>query len=96
VSSAGTIEVVAIELSKLLRPLATDTSTPGRTKAFFAQMGFTLNNALYGSPALREHLGHSGTATDLEELRGCAHIDEVIERIGGNERVRTLLREIPT
>lgn len=44
-SSAGTVEIVAIELSKLLRPLATDTSTPGRTKAFFAQMGFTLTNA---------------------------------------------------
>lgn len=44
-SSAGTVEIVAIELSKVLRPLATDTSTPARTKAFFAQMGFTLTNA---------------------------------------------------
>lgn len=52
--------------------------------------------ARYGSPALREHLGHPETATALEDLRGCAHIDEVIERIAGNERLRALLREIPT
>jgi hypothetical protein len=52
--------------------------------------------AQHGSPALREHLGHPETATALEELRGCAHIDEVIDRIAGNERLRTLLREVPT
>lgn len=63
-SNAGTVEVVAIELSKLLRPLATDTSTPGRTKAFFAQMGFALNNA----QATSLSAALSTVATDTADL----------------------------
>jgi len=49
VSNAGTIELVAIELSKLLRPLATESKTPAKTKAFFAQMGFALTDAQVAS-----------------------------------------------
>lgn len=44
-SEAGTLEVIAIELSKLLRPLATDTATPARAKALLTQMGFVLTDA---------------------------------------------------
>lgn len=52
--------------------------------------------AQYGSDELREHLGHPETARALGELRDCGQIDEVIERIAGNERLRTLLRGIPS
>jgi len=44
-NAAGTIESVAIELSKLLRPLATELATPAKARAFFAQLGFLLSNA---------------------------------------------------
>ena len=53
-SNAGTLDLAAVELSKLLRPLATESATPAKTKAFFAQMGFALTNAQVAaiSPAL--------------------------------------------
>ncbi len=40
--TAGTIESVAMEISKLLGPLETQLSTTAGARAFFAQMGFTL------------------------------------------------------
>lgn len=40
--SGGTIESVAIEISKLLRPLESQLSTTAGARAFFAQMGFSL------------------------------------------------------
>lgn len=40
--SGGTIDAVAIQLAKLLRPLETQLSTTAGARAFFAQMGFTL------------------------------------------------------
>lgn len=49
--TAGTIESVAIEISKLLRPLETQLSTPAGARAFFAQMGFTLSDAQVGTVA---------------------------------------------
>ena len=42
-SSAGTLELVAIELSKLLEPLATELG--GDPKGFLADMGFSLSDA---------------------------------------------------
>lgn len=48
----------------------------------------------YGSPALREHVGRSEAAPILEELKACADIDEVIDHIAGDERLRALLRGI--
>lgn len=44
-NAAGTLESVAIELSKLLQPLQYELSTPGQAKVFFAMMGFTLTDA---------------------------------------------------
>jgi hypothetical protein len=44
-SEPGTLEIAAVEFSKLLRPLATDTATPTATKQFFASMGITLTDA---------------------------------------------------
>jgi hypothetical protein len=44
-NAAGTLESIAIELSKLLRPLESDLVTPAKAKAFFAQMGFMLTDA---------------------------------------------------
>ena len=43
--AAGTIESVAIELSKLLQPLETQLATPAGAKAFLAEMGFNLTTA---------------------------------------------------
>jgi hypothetical protein len=43
--SGGTIDAVAIEISKLLRPLESQLSTTAGARAFFAQMGFTLSDA---------------------------------------------------
>jgi hypothetical protein len=43
--AAGTIEAVAIELSKLLQPLETQLATPAGAKVFLAQMGFVLTDA---------------------------------------------------
>lgn len=43
-ATPGTIEQIAIELSKLLRPLEHDLSTPGQAKVFFARMGFVLTD----------------------------------------------------
>lgn len=43
--TGGTIDSVAIEISKLLRPLETQLSTTAGARAFFAQMGFTLSDA---------------------------------------------------
>lgn len=43
-NASGTIQSVAIELSKLLRPLQRDLATTGQAKAFFAKLGFTLTN----------------------------------------------------
>jgi hypothetical protein len=48
----------------------------------------------YGSPALREHVGRGEAAPILEELKDCADIHEVIDRIAGDERLRALLRGI--
>ena len=44
-TAAGTIESVAIELSKLLQPLQTQLATPAGAKAFLTQMGFVLTDA---------------------------------------------------
>jgi hypothetical protein len=41
----GTLELVAIELSKLLQPLQAELATPAGAKALFAQLGFTLTDA---------------------------------------------------
>src|SRR6187431_1293977 len=49
--TAGTIESVAIEISKLLRPLETQLSTTAGARAFFAQMGFILSDAQVGTVA---------------------------------------------
>src|SRR4029079_10579508 len=43
-SNAGTLDSVAIEISKLLRPLERDLA-PERAKAFFQQIGITLTDA---------------------------------------------------
>ena len=50
-NAAGTIESVAIELSKLLRPLDSELATPVRAKAFLAKMGFILTDAQVASIA---------------------------------------------
>lgn len=42
--AAGTLEVIAIELSKLLKPLESDL-TPARAPVLFAQLGFVLSPA---------------------------------------------------
>ncbi len=44
-SAPGTLGAVAIELSKLFRPLQGDLATADQARAFFAKMGFTLTNA---------------------------------------------------
>src|SRR6266851_2261153 len=44
-SVAGTLESIAIELSKLLQPLQSELRTPGQAKVFLAQLGFTLTDA---------------------------------------------------
>ncbi|HEY7194599.1 MAG TPA: hypothetical protein VH439_12740, partial [Gemmatimonadales bacterium] len=49
--TGGTIDSVAIEISKLLRPLETQLSTTAGARAFFAQMGFTLSDAQVGTVA---------------------------------------------
>jgi hypothetical protein len=43
-ATPGTIELIAIELSKLLRPLKDELGTPAEAKAFLASMGFKLND----------------------------------------------------
>lgn len=43
-ASPGTIELIAIELSKLLRPLRDELATPAEAKAFLASMGFKLSD----------------------------------------------------
>ena len=48
-TAAGTIESVAIELSKLLGPLERDLSTPVGARSFLAQMGFVLTPAQVAS-----------------------------------------------
>ena len=42
--AAGTLESVAIELSKLLQPLERDLATPAQARVFFAKMGFALTD----------------------------------------------------
>jgi hypothetical protein len=43
-TAAGTIESVAIELSKLLEPLQAQLATPGGAKVFLTEMGFILTD----------------------------------------------------
>ena len=50
-ATPGTIELIAIELSKLLRPLQDELGTPGQAKAFLASMGFTLSDGQVGGLA---------------------------------------------
>src|SRR5712692_4857639 len=50
-ATPGTIELIAIELSKLLRPLQDELGTPGQAKAFLASMGFTLDDGQVGGLA---------------------------------------------
>ena len=50
-AAPGTIEVIAIELSKLFRPLRDELSTPAEAKAFLASMGFKLNDGQIGGLA---------------------------------------------
>jgi len=47
-ASPGTIELIAIELSRLLRPLQDEMGTPAQAKAFLASMGFKLNDGQVG------------------------------------------------
>ena len=50
-ATPGTIELIAIELSKLLRPLKDEMSTPADAKAFLASMGFDLTDGQVGGLA---------------------------------------------
>jgi hypothetical protein len=50
-ATPGTLELIAIELSKLLRPLKDELSTPAEAKAFLASMGFKLNDGQVGGLA---------------------------------------------
>jgi len=43
-ATPGTLELVAIELSKLLRPVQDELGTPAQAKSFLASMGFKLND----------------------------------------------------
>jgi uncharacterized membrane protein YeaQ/YmgE (transglycosylase-associated protein family) len=61
-ATPGTIELIAIELSKLLRPLKDELSTPAEAKAFLASMGFNLSAAQVG--------GLSGTISNLANSTG--------------------------
>ncbi len=47
-ATPGTIELIAIELAKLLRPLQDELGTPAQAKAFLASMGFSLNDGQVG------------------------------------------------
>ena len=58
----GTIELIAIELSKLLRPLKDELSTPAETRAFLASMGFDLSAGQVGG--LAGTLNTLATSTD--------------------------------
>src|SRR5712671_3595350 len=44
-AAPGTIELIAIELSRLLRPLQDELRTPAQAKVFLTSMGFKLNDA---------------------------------------------------
>lgn len=50
-ATPGTIELIAVELSKLLRPLRDELSTPADAKAFLASMGFDLSAGQVGGLA---------------------------------------------
>lgn len=68
-STGGTIETVAVEISKLLRPLETQLSTTAGARAFFAQMGFSLT-----APQVQSIAGPfatlAGNTTDLVKITG--------------------------
>jgi hypothetical protein len=68
-STGGTIETVAVEIGKLLRPLESQLSTTAGARAFFVQMGFTLTEPQVSSiaapfPTL------AGNITDLVKITG--------------------------
>ncbi|MEJ1961104.1 MAG: DUF6603 domain-containing protein [Gammaproteobacteria bacterium] len=66
-NAAGTIESVAIQLSKLLQPLESQLTTPAGAKALFAQMGFVLSDAqVAGVAAPLTTL--AGNTTDLGKI----------------------------
>ena len=65
--AAGTIERIAIEVAKLLQPIALGVSTPADAKAFFARLGFTLSDAQVGTLA-GPLAAASGGAADLGTL----------------------------
>ncbi len=61
-TAGGTIETIALELSKLLSPLERDLSTPAGARAFLAQIGFQLTPAQVTTIAapLSQTATHSG------------------------------------
>lgn len=74
-ATPGTIELIAIELSKLLRPLKDELSTPQDAKAFLASMGFDLSDGQIGGLA-----GNINTlVTNVDEL--ITLVTELIEAI---------------
>ncbi len=66
-AAPGTLELIAIELSKLLRPLEDELATAGQAKPFLASMGFVLSDAQAGGLSA-EISAVAGDVTDLIEI----------------------------
>ena len=102
-SNAGTLDLAAIELSKLLRPLATESATPAKTKAFFAQMGFALTDAQVA--AISGPLNTAATATTdligiITDLVAAIETDNVgtivTKGVEAIQKIGDVLNAIPT
>ena len=65
-NAAGTLESIAIELSKILGPLEYELATPSRAKTFLMQMGFKLTDAQVAGIAVPL----SAAATNASNLVG--------------------------
>src|SRR6266436_9855287 len=97
-ATPGTIELIAIELSRLLRPLQDELRTPAQAKAFLASMGFKLNDGQIGGlsaniTAVADDTGNLITIVrDLIQAIEDENIGTIIAKgIAGIEKVANIL-----
>jgi hypothetical protein len=78
-ASPGTLELVAMELSKLLRPLEDELATPAQAKPFLASMGFLLDDGQVAGIGAEI----TAVANDVNDLIGI--VEALIQAIDGDD-----------
>lgn len=100
-ATPGTIELIAIELSRLLRPLQDELGTPAQAKVFLASMGFKLNDGQVGGLSAEITVVANATGDlitivrDLIQAIEDENIGTIIAKgISGIEKIADILNHI--